>query len=1243
MYELNDETLLLEIAIFKLKNTKKRTSITNDVIGQIWESIHLSEYAHLINPKQLQWLRYVYSDVKNELVNLKESNWTKREDSPINFLFHHFIDENEKDDEYNIEITKLVLFFIIIRILSHGTKEAETTINEDFSKVLAKTYPQIFQFLRDFERKYQLQSRTKTIPLIQKINYCTTLLPLINLLCPKDFKSESERKKEEKKLKKLEKFMAKKAKEQKQQPTSSSKPKKEKKEEKKVVEYVLETGKGEKKNIEIPLPEVYSPKYVESIWYNWWEKEGFFQPEILSRFPQKRMKSDESFTIVMPPPNITGSLHLGHALTCSVQDALCRWHRMSGRNVLWNPGTDHAGIATQVVVEKRLLREENKSRHEIGRQKFVEKVWEWKKEKGSFISDQLRRLGTSCDWSREYFSLDDNMCRAVNEAFKRLFEKKIIYRANRLVNWSCSLRSAISNIEVEKKEISGRTFLPVPGYDEKVEFGVLISFAYKISHDDDVDTNEEIIVATTRIETMLGDTGIAVHPEDDRYKKFIGKKVKHPLIDNRILTIVADTFVDQNFGSGAVKITPAHDPNDFDCGKRHDLPFINILNNDGTFNKNCGRFEGMKRFEGRIKVLEELKALNLYRETVDNEMVIPICSRSKDIIEPIIKPQWYVKCKEMADRAVKHMENEDLLILPEQHRNTWKYWLIDCQDWCISRQLWWGHQIPAYRLLSIDKKDCLEDVQEYWTVAEDEAEAEKSFQERLNLSEKNHLEIVRDSDVLDTWFSSALFPFSIFSWPQKTKELERFYPGTLLETGLDILFFWVARMVMMGLELTDTLPFKTIFLHAMVRDAHGRKMSKSLGNVVDPLNVIEGISLKQLQDLLKSNSNLNKNEIKKALDGQSKDYPSGIPECGTDALRFALCSYTSQGRDINLDVLRVRGFRFFCNKIWNATRFILYHQNISDKDVFMPSTTFQLNGTEGKLEKWLLYRLKKTIVKCNESFEKYDFNTATTSIYNIWLYDFCDVYIEYAKGKLSNKEVDDKTKDMIRQHLYTIVEIVLRLISPFMPFISEELWQRLPKRSPDELSSIMIADYPNLKQDFGEEVLETNDVIENDFNFIYEIVKSIRSIRSEYQIKAKTKIYLKLIDENDKETMELLQDKNYQYLIEVLGISELDGVSTRIDDDIKRYSSTKLLQNRCEIFIYLKDYIDVNKEMLRTKEKIMSLETNFNELKTNMDKSDYTTVVPENIRIKNLEKINRLKDELEKENETLNTLQQMSK
>ncbi|KAI3385758.1 hypothetical protein SNEBB_003893 [Seison nebaliae] len=1235
MYELNDETLLLECAIFKLKNAKKRSSVTYDIIGQIWECIHLSDYVNLINPNQLQWLRYVYSDVKSELINLKESNWTKQKDSPINFLFLHLDEEKEKNENYNIEITKLLFFFIIVRILSQEIDGKIMSINENFSRVLAKTYPQIFQFLRDFERKYQLQSRGKTIRLIEKINYSNTLLPLINLLCPKEFKSAIERKKEEKKLRKLEKFMAKKAKHQQQQPVLT-KTKKEKKTNK-IIEYELIMGKGEKKDVDSPLPEVYSPKYVESIWYNWWEKEGHFKPEGLSKFPNKKLKLDESFVIVMPPPNITGSLHLGHALTCSVQDALCRWHRMKGNNVLWNPGTDHAGIATQVVVEKRLLREQNQSRHEIGREKFVEKVWEWKKEKGSFISDQLRRLGTSCDWSREYFSLDENMCRAVNEAFKILFLKNIIYRANRLVNWSCSLRSAISNIEVEKKEISSRTLLPVPGYDEKVEFGVLISFAYQI------DDNEEIVVATTRIETMLGDTAIAVHPEDDRYKKFVGKELKHPLIKDRILKIIADTFVDQNFGSGAVKITPAHDPNDFDCGKRNNLPFINILNNDGTLNKNCGKYEGMKRFDGRIKVLEELKTLNLYRGTVDNEMVIPVCSRSKDVIEPIIKPQWYVKCKEMGDRAVKCMENEDLLILPEQHRNTWKYWLTDCQDWCISRQLWWGHQIPAYRLISIDNENELDDIQDNWVVAENENEAKQLFQDRRNLSDTNNLEIKRDSDVLDTWFSSALFPFSIFSWPQKTNELEKFYPGTLLETGLDILFFWVARMVMMGLELTDQLPFKTIFLHAMVRDAHGRKMSKSLGNVIDPLNVIEGISLDKLQDLLKSNSNLNKNEIRKALDGQSKDYPSGIPECGTDALRFALCSYTSQGRDINLDVLRVRGFRFFCNKIWNATRFILYHQNISNKEIFKPNETFQLNGTEGKLEKWLIYRLKKTIVKCDESFQKYDFNTATTSIYNIWLYDFCDIYIEYAKGKLSKKDVDDQTKDMIRQHLYTVVEIVLRLISPFMPFISEELWQRLPKRVDDELPSIMIADYPSLKLDFNQEQLDVNEEVEIDFNFIYEIVKSIRSIRSDYQIKAKTKIYLKLINENDKRTFDLLNDKDYQYLIEVLGNSEIAEISKKIDDNIKRYSSTKLLANRCEIFIYLKEYIDVNKEIERTKEKILVLENNLNELKTSTEISDYETVVPNNIRMKNLEKMNRLNDEMEKAYGTLNTLQQMNK
>jgi valyl-tRNA synthetase len=621
--------------------------------------------------------------------------------------------------------------------------------------------------------------------------------------------------------------------------------------------------------------------------------------------------------MVIPPPNVTGSLHLGHALTNAIEDAITRWHRMKGRTTLWVPGCDHAGIATQVVVEKKLWKEQKKTRHDLGREKFIEKIWQWREEKGGRIYHQLKRLGSSFDWERACFTMDPMLCRAVTEAFVRMHEQGLIYRSNRLVNWSCSLRSAISDIEVDKTEIAGRTFLSIPGYTDKVEFGVLVSFAYRVEG-----TNEELIVATTRVETMLGDTAVAVHPNDERYKHLHGKFVTHPFCKRRI-PILCDDFVDMDFGTGAVKITPAHDPNDYEVGKRHNLPFINIFNDDGFIvGEEYGEFTGMKRFDCRKVLLNRLKELGLYKDTVNNPMVVPICSRSKDVVEPLIKPQWYVKCDEMAASATEAVKSGELKIIPEIHTKTWYHWMDGIRDWCISRQLWWGHRIPAYRVIfkKAHEKNTGEDV---WIVGRSVEEALEKAKAQLNVS-GDDISLEQDEDVLDTWFSSGLFPFSVFGWPDATSDLQNFYPTTLLETGHDILFFWVARMVFFGQTLLGKLPFKEVFLHPMVRDAHGRKMSKSLGNVIDPMDVILGITLEGLHSQL-YDSNLDPKEIDKAKQGQKQDFPNGIPECGTDAMRFALCAYMTQARDINLDILRVQGYRFFCNKLWNATKFALMY------------------------------------------------------------------------------------------------------------------------------------------------------------------------------------------------------------------------------------------------------------------------------------------------------------------------------
>uniref|UniRef100_A0A8C2Z2A2 valine--tRNA ligase n=1 Tax=Cyclopterus lumpus TaxID=8103 RepID=A0A8C2Z2A2_CYCLU len=885
------------------------------------------------------------------------------------------------------------------------------------------------------------------------------------------------------------------------QPSTEKKAKPEKKE-LEVISYSVPTAPGEKKDVISPLPDSYSPQYVEAAWYPWWEKQGFFKPEYGSI-------SDPNphgiFMMCIPPPNVTGSLHLGHALTNAIQDSLTRWHRMRGETTLWNPGCDHAGIATQVVVEKKLMRERGMSRHDLGRENFIQEVWQWKNEKGDRIYHQLKKLGSSLDWDRACFTMDPKLSYAVQEAFIRMHDEGVIYRSKRLVNWSCTLNSAISDIEVDKKELTGRTLLPVPGYKEKVEFGVLVSFAYKVDGSD-----EEVIVATTRIETMLGDTAVAVHPDDSRYQHLKGKIVLHPFCDRK-LPIVFDDFVDMSFGTVTITTPLTHDHNDYEVGERHNLAFINILDENGLL------INGMKRFEARKAVLQALKDRGQFIEIKDNAMVVPVCSRSKDIVEPLLKPQWYVDCKDMGKQAADAVREGRLKIIPDLHLKTWFNWLDNIRDWCISRQLWWGHRIPAYFITVSDAAvkpgelcprfflhllfffPFLQDMDgHYWVSGKSSEEAREKAAKRFNVS-ADKITLRQDEDVLDTWFSSGIFPFSIFGWPNETQDLNVFYPGTLLETGHDILFFWVARMVMMGLKLTGKLPFKEVYLHAVVRDAHGRKMSKSLGNVIDPLDVITGISLEGLHALL-MDSNLDPLEVEKAKQGQTSDYPNGIPECGTDALRFALCAYTSQGRDINLDVNRILGYRHFCNKLWNAEFCLL--------NLFLFVQSPQLCGEESVSDRWILSRLSAAVGVCDAGFKSYEFPTITTAIYNFWLYELCDVYLESVKPVFSKSEEDGTVQRLVcRQTLYTCLEVGLRLVSPVMPFVSEELYQRLPRRRPQsDPPSICVTPYPDT-----EEFCWHSAEVDRDMEFVMTVIKTIRSLRSDYNMN-KTKADCKITD-----------------------------------------------------------------------------------------------------------------------------------
>jgi valyl-tRNA synthetase len=638
---------------------------------------------------------------------------------------------------------------------------------------------------------------------------------------------------------------------------------------------------------------------------------------------------------------------------------------MRGYTTLYVPGCDHAGIATQSVIEKMLARREGKTRHDLGRQKFIERTMEWKTEYHQHLTHTLKRMGGSFDWTREAFTMDKNLSKAVTESFVKMHEDGLIYRSNRLVNWCTQLNTALSSIEVDNKDLTGRTLLSVPGYERKVEFGVLTHFKYPIDG-----TDQFIEIATTRPETMLGDSGIAVHPKDGRYKDFVGKNARHPFVD-RLLPIIADDYVDPKFGTGAVKLTPAHDPNDFNLGKKHNLVFINILNDNGTMNENTGSFEGQKRFDVRYSVVAALEEKGLFVRTEDNPMKVPLCSRSGDIIEPIMKPQWWMRMESLAKTAVDVVEKGELKIRPVSSEKVYKHWMNNIQDWCLSRQLWWGHQIPAY-FVNVKGGEGDRSDDDLWVTGRTEEEAQKKAEEKF-LSKKFSLE--RDEDVLDTWFSAGLWPFSTLGWPEKTLDLEKLFPTSVLETGWDILPFWVARMVMMSLHLTGKVPFTEVYCHSLIRDSEGRKMSKSLGNVIDPIDIMDGITLDKLHEQLRT-GNLDPKELKTAEKYQKTSFPLGIPECGADALRMSLIGYTTGGGDISFDVSVIHGYRRFCNKIYQATKYVLGRLGN-----FSPRAKIIRSGKESLPERWILHKLTTSAKKINQHLDQREFSLATQVAY----------------------------------------------------------------------------------------------------------------------------------------------------------------------------------------------------------------------------------------------------------------------
>ncbi|XP_066110325.1 valine--tRNA ligase, mitochondrial isoform X1 [Saccopteryx bilineata] len=854
---------------------------------------------------------------------------------------------------------------------------------------------------------------------------------------------------------------------------------------KETVLYEIPTELGEKKDVSGPLPPAYSPRYVEAAWYPWWVREGFFKPEYQTRLPQA---TGETFSMCIPPPNVTGSLHIGHALTVAIQDALVRWHRMRGDQVLWVPGSDHAGIATQAVVEKQLWKERGVRRHQLSREAFLEEVWKWKEEKGGEICEQLRALGASLDWDRECFTMDTGSSVAVTEAFVRLHEAGLLYRSRQLVNWSCALRSAISDVEVESRPLPGRTELRVPGCPGPVTFGLLVSVAFPVDGDPDA----EVVVGTTRPETLPGDVAVAVHPEDARYTHLHGRRLRHPLT-GQLLPLITDPAVQPHVGTGALKVTPAHSPVDAELGARHGLSPVGVIAEDGTMSPVCGDWlQGLHRFVARDKIVSALRERGLLRGLRSHPMVLPLCSRSGDVVEYLLKSQWFVRCGEMGKRAAQAVESGALELSPAFHQKNWRLWFSRLGDWCVSRQLWWGHRIPAYLVVQEpvkgDREDC-------WVVGRTEAEA-RAVAAALTGRLGAELTLERDPDVLDTWFSSALFPFSALGWPQQTPDLTRFYPLSLLETGSDLLLFWVGRMVMLGTQLTGQLPFSKVLLHSMVRDGQGRKMSKSLGNVLDPRDIIRGVELQALQEKL-SDGNLDPAELTIAAAAQRKDFPHGIPECGTDALRFALCSHGALGGDLHLSVSEVLSTRHFCNKVWNALRFIL--RALGEEFVAQPADELSPSSS---MDAWILSRLARTARECERGFHSCELPLATHALHHFWLHSLCDVYLEAVKPQLSHCPRAPGP----RQVLFCCADAGLRLLAPFMPFLAEELWQRLPPgpggpRAP----SVSVAPYPSARS-----VERWNrPELERHFSQVQEAVQALRALRATYQLtKARPRVLL---------------------------------------------------------------------------------------------------------------------------------------
>ena len=871
------------------------------------------------------------------------------------------------------------------------------------------------------------------------------------------------------------------------------------------------------------LDKAFEPSNVEQKWYTYWENSGLFKPELGS--------NKEPFCIVIPPPNVTGTLHMGHALNNTLQDILCRYKRMKGYNVLWQPGTDHAGIATQNVVEKDLAAK-GTTRHEVGRDKFIELVWEWRKKYGGLIINQLKRLGCSCDWSRERFTMDEGLSRAVLEVFVRLYEEGLIYRGDYIINWCPRCHTALADLEVEHEDMD--------------------SFLYYIKYPFE-DGSGALVVATTRPETLLGDTAVAVNPKDSRYTDVKGRKVLLPIL-NKPIPVIQDRYVDLEFGTGALKITPAHDPNDFEIGLAHGLEQIKVIDENGKMNELAGPYRGMDRFECREKILEDLREAGLLEKVEPYRHAVGHCYRCKTMIEPLLSKQWFVKVKPLAEAAAESVREGKTKILPRNWETVYFEWMDNIRDWCISRQIWWGHRIPAWYC-----EDCGE-----VTVAKETPEACKSCSgKRLR----------RDEDVLDTWFSSALWPFSTLGWPEETEELRTFYPTSVLVTGFDILFFWVARMMMMGIHFMGDVPFRDVYIHALVRDAEGKKMSKSKGNVIDPLEVMD--------------------------------------KHGTDAFRFTLAALAAQGRDIKLSEDRIIGYRHFVNKIWNAARLVL--MNIQDLEK-IPSG----ERCYTLADKWILSRLSKVSARVSKALDDYRFNDAANLCYRFVWHEFCDWYLEMAKEALYG---DDKTKRITTQTVARDVLLaVLKLLHPFMPFVTEELWQKVPGTQ----GSIMVAEFPH------EEDYSVDETAIGEMNVIMEIVSGIRNIRGEMRIPPAKKVNI-ILDASDEEQLQPVKN-NLGY---VRSLAKVEDITFTSGADKPEGSATAVC-GAIQVHVLLAGLLDFEEEKKRLRKEIKKVEKDMEMGRRKLQNENFLQKAPAEIvnevkqKVENLGfRLERLKKNLE--------------